>query len=343
MAEAEAIQAGLVACVDKGFDVVQVESNSKELVDIISEITQLNVVIEGNSLAEILPLSDTPGGPWKVYGVARLDYIQCDISDPEDTEKKLPKLSDVTHIFYANAAMLLNILRIVIPNTPNLRHVSLQTGTKHYIGPFETFGKIDPHDLPCSEDLPRLNAPNFYYALEDVLLEELGKNEDITWSVHRPGVTFGFSPYSLVNIVAMLSVYAATCKYEGATVDPYAKNEAFNVNNGDVFKWKQLWKVLAEQFEIEEYGFDEEGEKLSLAGLMKEKEGVWEEIVRENELEPMKLAEMGQWWMVDLVLGEEGGMSSMNKSKEHGFVGFRNSRNSFVSWIDKLKAFKIVP
>lgn len=128
----------------------------------------------------------------------------------------------------ANAAMLLNILRIVIPNAPNLRHVSLQTGTKHYIGPFETFGKIDPHDLPCSEDLPRLNAPNFYYALEDVLLEELGKNEDITWSVHRPGVTFGFSPYSLVNIVAMLSVYAATCKYEGVRLKFPGNKGAWN-------------------------------------------------------------------------------------------------------------------
>nr|GMD09949.1 3-oxo-Delta(4,5)-steroid 5-beta-reductase-like [Ipomoea batatas] len=48
--------------------------------------------IVGNSLAEILPLADTPGGPWKVYGVARrprpvwnadhpIEYIQCDISD----------------------------------------------------------------------------------------------------------------------------------------------------------------------------------------------------------------------------------------------------------------------
>ncbi|KAM1725903.1 hypothetical protein ACFX12_016742 [Malus domestica] len=354
--------------------------------------------IVGNSLAEILPLSDTPGGPWKVYGVARrprpywnadhaVDYIQCDISDPDDTQKKLSKLSDVTHIFYvtwtnrstenenceANAAMLRNVLRIVISNAPNLRHVCLQTGTKQYIGPFETFGKIDHHDPPCSEDLPRLNAPNFYYALEDVLLEEVGKREDITWSVHRPGVIFGFSPYSLANMVAMLSVYAAICKHEGmplkfpgskeawncysdasdadliaeqqiwAAVDPYAKNKAFNVNNGDVFKWKQLWKVLAEQFEIEEYGFDEEGEKLSLAELMKVKEGVWEQIVKENQLEPMKLVEIGQWWLVDLVFGGEGLMTSMNKSKEHGFLGFRNSGNSFVSWIDKLKAFKIVP
>ncbi|KAK0575554.1 hypothetical protein LWI29_002623 [Acer saccharum] len=48
--------------------------------------------IVGNSLAEILPLPDTPGGPWKVYGVARrprpnwnpdhqVEYVQCDISD----------------------------------------------------------------------------------------------------------------------------------------------------------------------------------------------------------------------------------------------------------------------
>lgn len=46
-AEAEAIRAGLVVCVDKGFDVVHVESDSKELVDMISGITQPNIAIEG--------------------------------------------------------------------------------------------------------------------------------------------------------------------------------------------------------------------------------------------------------------------------------------------------------
>ncbi|KAL8130602.1 hypothetical protein V2J09_019757, partial [Rumex salicifolius] len=68
--------------------------------------------IVGNSLAEILPLFDTPGGPWKVYGVARrprpswnadhpIEYLQCDVSDEEDTAAKLSSLADVTHLIYA--------------------------------------------------------------------------------------------------------------------------------------------------------------------------------------------------------------------------------------------------
>ncbi|KAK0577294.1 hypothetical protein LWI29_030889 [Acer saccharum] len=331
--------------------------------------------IVGNSLAEILPLSDTPGGPWKLYGVARrpkpdwnsdhlVEYIQCDVSDPNQTQSKLSVLTDVTDIFYVtwanrstedenceiNGAMLRNVLRAVIPNAPNLRHISLQTGAKHYAGPFESFGKIQPHDTPFTEDLPRLNVPNFYYTQEDILFEEVEKKEGLTWSVHRPQPIFGFSPYSLMNIIGTLCVYAAICKHEGvplkfpgtkgawechmvvsdadliaeqqiwatvdpnaknealiaamemcssgsicgrtnvesqiwAAVDPYARNEAFNCVNGDVFKWKHLWKVLAEQFGIENYGFVE-GERVKLEEIMKDKEAVWEEIVRENELKP---------------------------------------------------------
>ncbi|KAH0988406.1 hypothetical protein GBA52_015583 [Prunus armeniaca] len=321
--------------------------------------------IVGNSLARILPLSDTPGSPWKVYGVARrprphwntdypMEYIQCDISDPNDTVSKLSRLTDVTHIFYvtwasrstepqnceANAAMIRNVLRVVITNAPNLCHVCLQTGTKHYFGLYESFGKLEPQEPPCLEDLPRLNAPNFYYVLDDVLFEEVGKKEElnITWSVHRPGAIFGFSPNSLVNIVAMLSVYASICKHEKNPLRFPGSKEAWNC----YWDWKQFWTVLAEQFEIGEYGFDEEGGGFSLLEMMKEKEGVWEEIVRENQLEPTKLEEIG-WWLLDLFFSGEGLITSMNKSKEHGFLGFRNSKKSFVSWIDKNKAFKIVP
>ncbi|KAK1553564.1 hypothetical protein Q3G72_000468 [Acer saccharum] len=354
--------------------------------------------IVGNSLAEILPLSDTPGGPWKLYGVARrpkpdwnsdhlVEYIQCDVSDPNQTQSKLSVLTDVTDIFYVtwanrstedenceiNGAMLRNVLRAVIPNAPNLRHICLQTGAKHYAGPFESFGKIQPHDTPFTEDLPRLNVSNFYYTQEDILFEEVEKKEGLTWSVHRPQPIFGFSPYSLMNIIGTLCVYAAICKHEGvplkfpgtkgawechmvvsdadliaeqqiwATVDPNAKNEAFNCSNGDVFKWKHLWKVLAEQFDIESYGLEEGGERVKLEEIMKGKEAVWEEIVRENKLQPTKLDEVGLWWFSDLLLSLEGVMDSMNKSKEHGFLGFRNSKNSFITWIDKMKSYKIVP
>ncbi|XP_042494241.1 (S)-8-oxocitronellyl enol synthase ISY1 [Macadamia integrifolia] len=355
--------------------------------------------IVGNSLAEILPLPDTPGGPWKVYGVARrprpswnadhpIEYIQCDISDAQDTLTKLSPLTDVTHIFYVswadrgsesanceiNGAMFHNVLRAVIPNAPNLQHICLQTGTKHYVGSFEDLiaGTARPHDPPFDDDLPRLPTPNFYYTLEDILFEEVEKKDNLTWSVLRPGCIFGFSPFSLMNMIGTLCVYAAICKHEGlplrfpgtraawniyseasdadliaehhiwASVDPYAKNEAFNCLNGDVFKWKHLWKVLAEQFEMDCPEF-EEGVP-SFAELMKDKGPVWDEIVKENNLLPTKLEDVGIWWFADFTLGApESFLSSMNKSKEHGFVGFRNTTKSFVSWIDKMKAFKLVP
>ncbi|CAJ2675369.1 unnamed protein product [Trifolium pratense] len=354
--------------------------------------------IVGNGLAETLSLRDTPGGPWKVYGVARrpqpswnmdnpIHYIQCDVSNQNDVELKLSPLYDVTHIFYVswanmptetqnrevNSAMLRNVLRTLIRNAPNLQHVSLQTGTKHYVGSFADFGKIKAIESPFTEDSPRLDAQVFYYQQEDILLEEVGKKKGMTWFVTRPHVIFGFSPYSMMNLIGTLCVYAAICKHEGlplkfpgskatwecyspasdsnlivdqhiwGAVNPTVKNQAFNCSNGDVYKWKHLWKVLADKFGIEDYEFDEEGPELRLTEMMKDKGGVWEEIVKKNGLLHTKLEEVGDWWFADFMLRVEGVLDSMNKAKEHGFLGFRNSKNSFINWIDKTKAYKIVP
>ncbi|XP_042414772.1 (S)-8-oxocitronellyl enol synthase CYC1-like [Zingiber officinale] len=103
--------------------------------------------IVGSSLLDIFPLPDTPGGPWKVYGISRrppnpssfsyaddadslpVRCIQCDVLDPVDATAKLSPLTDVTHVFYVAA-----------------------------------------RDPPFREDLPRLDVPNFYYDQEDVLV-----------------------------------------------------------------------------------------------------------------------------------------------------------------------------
>lgn len=355
--------------------------------------------IVGNSLAEILPERDTPGGPWKVYGVARrprpswnadhpVDYIQCDVSDANDTQTKLSPLTDITHIFWVtwanrpteaecctvNGSMLQNVLDAVIPNAVNFTHLCIQTGHKHYIGPFEAFGKVKPHETPFVEDVPRLDAPNFYYTLEDIAVEAVEKKKPgLTWSVHRPAVIFGFSPHSMMNLLDSLCVYAAICKHENVPlrfpgtkaawncyfvasdadliaeqqiwccVDPNGKNEAFNCSNGDLFKWKRLWKVLADEFEVEYEEFDENAEYVSLSERMKEKGGVWDEIVRENNLTPTRLEEVATFWFADLMFGGECMLDSMNKSKEHGFFGFRNTENSLLSVINKMKAHRIVP
>ncbi|WOK98430.1 hypothetical protein Cni_G07142 [Canna indica] len=365
--------------------------------------------IVGSSLVNILPLSDTPGGPWKIYAVSRrspkpallppaaddasagplpVQYIHCDVLDPDDAFAKLSLLADVTHLFYVawsnriveaenravNSAMLHNVLAAVVPSAAGLRHVCLQTGRKHYLGPFEALG--NSHDPPYHEDLPRLPVPNFYYDQEDILFDELSKKEGgaVTWSIHRPTTIFGFSPTSLMNVIGTLCVYAAICRHEGAplkwfgsrltwdgfndasdadliaeqqiwaAVDPYAKKEAFNCSNGDVFKWKRLWAELAERFGVEAVGYEGEEGRFRLEEAMRGKEAVWEKIVAEHELVPTKLKEVGTWWFADAVLGVEVvHLDSMNKSKEHGFLGFRNTVTSFNSWIDRMRACKIVP
>ncbi|KAL0439047.1 UNVERIFIED_CONTAM: (S)-8-oxocitronellyl enol synthase CYC2 [Sesamum latifolium] len=260
-----------------------------------------------------------------------------------------------------------------MPSSPNLTHICVQTGLKHYIGPFESFGKIKPHETPFVEDVPRLDAPNFYYTLEDIALEASKKKPGLTWSVHRPAVIFGFSPYSMMNMLDSLCVYAAICKHENVplkfpgtkaawncyfvasdadliaeqqiwcSVDPNGKNEAFNCSNGDLFKWKHFWKVLADKFEVEYEEFDENQEYVSLSERMKDKGPVWDEIVKKNNLTPTKLDEVSTFWFVDLMFGGECMLDSMNKSKEHGFFGFRKTQNSLISVIDKMKAHKIVP
>jgi len=356
--------------------------------------------IVGNCLAEILPLSDTPGGPWKVYGVARrpkpdwspdspVEYVQCDVLNREDTLEKISPLKDVTHLFWVvwvnreteeqncedNGRMLSNVLDALLPNAENLQHICLQTGGKHYIGPFDAVAQgrdFQPHEPPFHEELPRIPAPNFYYTLEDIVFEAAKKKEGLTWSVHRPTHIFGFSPWSLMNVLGTLCVYAAICKHEGlpfkypgntisweqfmdasdaeliaeqeiwAATDSYAKNQAFNCANGDVYKWKHLWRIIAEKFDLE--SLPHEGEGFSLVEAMKDKGPVWDAIVGENKLHPTKIEEVGNWWFADLILNPPwGAVLSMNKSKEYGFFGFRNTETSMVQWIDKIRASNIVP
>jgi nucleoside-diphosphate-sugar epimerase len=353
--------------------------------------------IVGNTLADQLAEEDAPGGPWKVYGLARrpkpdwlnqsnLIYIQCNLLEREQTLAKLSPLHDVTHIFYvtwvnkdaeeesceANGGMLRNVIDGLLPNAKQLQHIVLQTGGKHYTGPFAYAGKLEIPDAPYKEDSPRLPCPNFYHTQEDIVFDTVKQKQGLTYSVHRPTVIFGFTAGNLMNMVCTLAVYASICKYEGkplifpgnrvswaqlfdasdasliaeqeiwACLDPKAKNQAFNSSNGDVFIWKRLWYLLAEKYELQvpEY----KGEPTSLSEMMKGKEQVWDKIVQENGLQPLELHEVGHWWFADLLLNQPfENVSSMNKSREHGFLGWCDTEKSFLSAIDKARANKVVP
>ncbi|XXG39622.1 hypothetical protein AAC387_Pa01g0536 [Persea americana] len=175
---------------------------------------------------------------WKVYGLARkpnnlplhghhYQFISCDLLDPKETMERLSLLEDVTHIFWVtwasqfpldtqeccdqNKAMMSNALNSILPRAKSLKHVSLQTGTKHYISlsyPFDTTNKVQHYD----EETPRaIGGHNFYYTLEDLLKEKLPRS--VGWSVHRPGLLLGSSRRTVYNFMGSLCVYGAICRY----------------------------------------------------------------------------------------------------------------------------------
>ena len=98
---------------------------------------------------------------WQVLGLARrppsgLDGVRpiaADLQDPASLRDILASLRP-THVFLAtwlrqpteaenirvNAAMVRNVLE-ALSGADTLSHVALVTGLKHYLGPFESYGK----------------------------------------------------------------------------------------------------------------------------------------------------------------------------------------------------------
>ncbi|XWS38965.1 hypothetical protein CRYUN_Cryun18bG0009000 [Craigia yunnanensis] len=355
----------------------------------------------GLSLAVALKSPKALGGPWKVYGSALrpkptwfpsslLDgYISFDATDANDTNNKLAPISnEVSHVFWVaiqvreteeenvtvNATMLTNVLDVLKSGPASrLSHITLQTGTQHYMGPIHDpsySAHLKPHESPFLEDSPRLPYPNFYYALEDLVASH---TPSATYSVHRSSVIVGASSRSAYNSLLTLAVYASICRQEGlpfrypgsrytwehffdmsdarvlaeqhiwAAVTVHAKNQAFNCTNGDVFTWKSLWKVLCDVFDVELIPFDD-SEDFDFVGMMEEKRNVWDEIVEKHGLYKTKLEEITCPAALNQVLhfGFQH-VCSMNKSREFGFFGYANTLKSIGMWVERLREMKIIP
>jgi hypothetical protein len=109
-----------------------------------------------------------------------------------------------------NAGMVRNVLDAV-SNAKAVRHVALVTGLKHYLGPFEAYGKGNLPATPFREEQPRLDIENFYYAQEDEVFSAAAR-DGYGWSVHRPHTIIGYAVGNAMNIGTTLAVYATLCK-----------------------------------------------------------------------------------------------------------------------------------
>jgi nucleoside-diphosphate-sugar epimerase len=342
--------------------------------------------IVGRNLADLL----IAGKDWTVYGLARrpgqrdgVIPIAADLRDRVAVESALKDVKP-THIFLTtwqrqpteaenirvNAGMVRNVLDAV-SRVKTVRHVALVTGLKHYLGPFEAYGKGALPATPFREEQPRLDLANFYYAQEDEMFSAASR-DGYGWSIHRPHTIIGYAVGNAMNMGTTLAVYASICKEMGkpmqfpgssvqwngltdmtdarllarhllwAATTPAARNLAFNVVNGDVFRWRWMWKQLAAWFGIEAAELQGEGTPLEeqLAGAGP----IWAQIARTYGLAEADLNVLASAWHTDADLGRPiEVVTDMSRSRKLGFAFYQPTDESFFELFEKLREDHLIP
>jgi len=342
--------------------------------------------IVGNNLARLLIDEG-----WQVHGLARkpprdiigLLPVRADLRDAMALKIALAEVRP-THVFITtwmrqateaeniavNSLMVRNLLSAVA-GAGTVEHVALVTGLKHYLGPFESYGKGTLPATPFREDQPRLPVENFYYAQEDELFAA-SERDGFTWSVHRPHTIIGYAVGNAMNMGVTLAVYASICKETGrpftfpgsavqwngltdmtdarllarqllwaATTDA-ARDQAFNVVNGDVFRWSWMWQRLASWFHIEAAPFPPQ--VMPLEEQMQNDAVLWANIAGKQGLIEASLKLLVSPWHTDADLGRPiEVVTDMSKSRKLGFLDYQPTDDSFFDLFDRLRNARIIP
>ena len=269
-----------------------------------------------------------------------------------------------------NSAMVRNLLDAVAP-AESVGHVALVTGLKHYLGPFEAYGNGKLPATPFRESQPRLSIENFYYAQEDAVFAAAAR-DGFGWSVHRPHTIIGYALGNAMNMGVTLATYATLCRETGrpflfpgsamqwngltdmtdarllarhlawASTTAVARDQAFNVVNGDVFRWQWMWGRLAEWFGVEPAPFPSEAAPLEqqLADAIP----VWAAIARTYGLAEPNLARLASAWHTDADLGRPiEVVTDMSKSRKLGFLDHQATDDAFFDLFARLRESRIIP
>ncbi|HEX4742031.1 MAG TPA: NAD-dependent epimerase/dehydratase family protein [Caulobacteraceae bacterium] len=194
-----------------------------------------------------------------------------------------------------NLAMMRNLMDPLRRAARGLRHVSVLQGTKAY------GAHLHRIRIPARESAPRDQHDNFYWLQEDYI-REASAQEDWRFTIWRPQIVFGGAWGVAMNLIPVLGAYAAVCQELGlpfhcpgvhetvmeavdadliaralawAATSPAAADETFNITNGDVFVWANVWPAIARAVGLE----PAPPAPISLTGFLGEQAEVWERAV----------------------------------------------------------------
>jgi nucleoside-diphosphate-sugar epimerase len=313
-------------------------------------------------------------------------HVALDLCDRAACESAAHNLSGVTHVLYAalfelpdlvagwrdthqmqvNEAMLRNLLDALSTTAKRLRHITILQGTKAY------GGHVEPLRIPAKERWPRHPHENFYWLQED-MLRARQPHSAWTFSILRPQLVFGHSPGSPMNIVAAIGVYAAiqrelgrslgfpgggryiTAASDGrliaqaahfAATHEAAANETYNVVNGDMLVWQDLWGSIAQRFGME-CGAEVPA---SMEATMPAHDELWRGLVARHGLQPLSMQQLigSAWQFMDRVLGGDAhqpphSVLSPIKLRQHGFQGCMDTEDSLHFWLERMQRDKFLP
>lgn len=267
-----------------------------------------------------------------------------------------------------NSEMLENLLTIGITDHKALRHVTLMQGTKAY------GVHIRPMVLPAREYRSEMREqPNFYWHQQDYLAEQ-SERHGWAYTILRPQFVFGHSLGAPMNLIPALGVYAAILKAQGEplhypggpmgileAVDadliaeaidwshgaPSAVNQIFNITNGDIFLWKNIWPALAASLGME----PGEDRPMELAREMPARAAEWDAIRQRHDLvAPEITAFVGaSFQYADFALGFgrttpwEDSIVSTVRLRRAGFSGAIDTEDMFAKWFERLRQDRLLP
>jgi nucleoside-diphosphate-sugar epimerase len=128
-----------------------------------------------------------------------------------------------------------------------------------------------------------------------------------------------------------------------AATTPAAHEQAYNISNGDLFRWRWLWPQIAAYFGVEWQGPPADG-TLPLEPRMKNAAQRWKTLAAKHELAESNVNQLVSWWHTDSDLGRTlECVNDMTESRVRGFGAFQPTPTSFFDLFDRLRAERLIP
>ena len=303
-------------------------------------------------------------------------HLAADLLSPASLEKISVELQSITHVFYAalkpnanpgieadeNAAMLENLMAALKQSGAQIERLIFIQGGKIYgahLGVYKT---------PAREDDSRHFPPNLYFRHEDFARAQ--EKEVLKWTALRPDIVIGLSLRSAMNLGNLIGIYGTLCKATGTAMQfpgtdaAYRKalvnvtgadilggaalwaatehaDGAYNITNGDQFRWCHVWPKLADWFGVD-VG---EPQPISLSERLNAMAPVWKELAKERNLAVSEIDDIALGSFGDFIFHvEQDAIFDVTKARQAGFDAMTlRSDDVLLAHLDDMKARKLIP